>query len=82
VRTIINKEYERDKDILTEHDRQLHLMADALMRYETIDARQIDQIMDGHEPDPPEGWDDSGNPPTGSSDDDAPEPAGRPAEQT
>jgi len=30
------------------------------MKYETIDAGQIDQIMDGKIPDPPEDWDDSG----------------------
>ena len=34
-------------------------MADALMKYETINGSQIDQIMEGHEPDPPEGWQDS-----------------------
>ena len=34
-------------------------MADALMKYETINGDQIDQIMEGHEPDPPEGWQDS-----------------------
>ncbi|MND09711.1 ATP-dependent zinc metalloprotease FtsH [compost metagenome] len=40
------------------------MMAQALMRYETIDSRQIDQIMEGREPDPPEGWTegDSGKP--------------------
>jgi len=37
----------------------LHVMADALMKYETIDGKQIDQIMQGEEPDPPEGWNDS-----------------------
>ena len=31
-------------------------MATALIRYETIDGEQIDQIMEGREPDPPEGW--------------------------
>ncbi len=41
---------------------QLHLMADALMKYETIDGDQIDQIMEGHEPDPPAGWQDRANP--------------------
>jgi cell division protease FtsH len=82
VRSIIDAAYERAKDILTDHDKHLHLMADALMRYETIDAKQIDQIMDGREPDPPEGWNDGDQPPpTGSSDDDAPEPSGTPAEQ-
>jgi cell division protease FtsH len=30
------------------------------MKYETIDLKQIDQIMEGKIPDPPEGWDDSG----------------------
>jgi cell division protease FtsH len=82
VRSIIDAAYERAKQILTDHDAQLHLMADALMRYETIDAKQIDQIMDGNEPDPPEGWNDGDKPPpSGSSDDDAPEPSGTPAEQ-
>ena len=43
----------------------LHLMADALMRYETIDTKQIDQIMEGREPDPPEGWGESEHTPSG-----------------
>ncbi|MGB0514281.1 MAG: ATP-dependent zinc metalloprotease FtsH, partial [Wenzhouxiangellaceae bacterium] len=63
VRSIVENAYNRARDILTEHDRQLHLMADALMTYETIDAKQIGQIMDGNEPDPPEGWDDGPRPP-------------------
>jgi len=68
VRQIIDGAYSRAKQILTEHDRQLHLMADALMTYETIDAKQIDQIMEGREPDPPQGWDDNDTPPSGSPD--------------
>ena len=36
----------------------LHLMADALMKYETIDDAQIAEIMQGKEPTPPAGWDD------------------------
>jgi len=82
VRKIIDGAYTRARDILTEHDKQLHLMADALMQYETIDARQIDQIMDGNEPDPPAGWDDGDKPPRspGPGDrGDSPEPAGTPA---
>jgi len=82
VRKIIDGAYTRAKEILTEHDRQLHLMADALMQYETIDAGQIDQIMNGDEPDPPAGWDDGDNPPRSPGPDDrgnAPEPAGTPA---
>ena len=33
-------------------------MADALMKYETIDSSQIDQIMEGKAPDPPADWTD------------------------
>jgi len=73
VRRIIDNAYARAKDILTKYDRQLHLMADALMTYETIDAHQIDQIMDGREPDPPANWDDDppSGAPGGGDDDDA-----------
>ena len=34
------------------------LMASALIKYETIDAKQIDAIMEGREPGPPEDWSD------------------------
>jgi cell division protease FtsH len=42
-------------------------MANALMKYETIDNKQIDQIMEGHEPDPPDGWQDSDEDVSGSA---------------
>ena len=35
---------------------KLHLMADALMKYETIDHFQIDEIMEGKIPSPPRSW--------------------------
>lgn len=79
VRRIIDAAYDRAREILTGHDKQLHLMADALMRYETIDAKQIDQIMNGQEPDPPQGWHDSEPPSGGSGDDQGEEPSGQPA---
>jgi cell division protease FtsH len=34
-------------------------MADALMKYETIDSEQIDDIMSGRTPRPPTDWDES-----------------------
>jgi cell division protease FtsH len=34
------------------------MMADALIKYETIDASQIDDIMNGKEPRPPADWSD------------------------
>ncbi len=58
IRAFIDRNYQRSKRILTEHMDKLHLMADALMKYETIDADQIRDIMDGKSPRPPQDWDD------------------------
>ncbi|MCA1778653.1 MAG: ATP-dependent zinc metalloprotease FtsH [Xanthomonadaceae bacterium] len=63
------------RDILGAHTIQLKLMADALMHYETIDAKQIDQIMQGKEPDPPAGWNDDDHPPRSPGPSDGAEPA-------
>ena len=67
VRTIVNRNYERAKNILTENMDKLHAMANALIKYETIDAEQIKDIMEGREPRPPKDWTttDSGTPPSG-----------------
>ena len=37
------------------------MMAQALIKYETIDSNQIDDIMEGKEPRPPAGWSDDGD---------------------
>jgi cell division protease FtsH len=58
VRVIIDGAHANAKNLLDSNLDKLHLMADALIRYETIDSAQIDQIMEGQEPDPPEGWQD------------------------
>ena len=68
VRLIIDSNYERAKKILEDNVDKLHVMADALMRDETIDTGQIDQIMEGHEPDPPEGWNENDDTPQGGQD--------------
>ena len=47
VRIIIDRNYERAKHLLLENMDKLHAMADALLRYETIDKSQIDDIMSG-----------------------------------
>jgi cell division protease FtsH len=59
IRSIIDRSYKRAKDILEANIDKLHLMADALMKYETIDSDQIDDIMDGKSPRPPADWDDT-----------------------
>ncbi|MEM6300414.1 MAG: ATP-dependent zinc metalloprotease FtsH [Pseudomonadota bacterium] len=57
VRSIIDSCYKRAEEILEEHVEKLHVMADALMQYETIDSDQIDDIMDGKIPREPADWD-------------------------
>jgi len=66
VKVILDSCFVRAKRTLEENMDKLHLMADALMEYETIDTRQIDEIMDGRKPNPPDGWGD-GNDPSGGS---------------
>ena len=34
----------------------MHAMSQLLLQYETIDAPQIDAIMEGRDPPPPAGW--------------------------
>jgi len=58
VRNIIDTCYARAKEILVENRDKLEGMKDALMEWETIDAGQIDDIMEGKKPRPPAGWHD------------------------
>jgi len=58
VRSIIDSAYARAEEILKTNIDKLHAMAKALMKYETIDSDQIDDIMTGKPPRPPQGWDD------------------------
>jgi cell division protease FtsH len=85
VRGLIDSNYQRAKTILETHLDKLHKMAEALIKYETIDDGQIKDIMDGREPKPPAGWDDTATPPMGgnkSRERETPETAiGKPAGQ-
>ena len=76
VRNIIDSCYEKAKQILVDNRDKLDMMADALMKYETIDRHQIDDIMEGRTPRPPKGWGDSG--PAGGVKADEPETAPEP----
>lgn len=58
VRTFIDRNYDRAETILRENIDTLHLMAEALIKYETIDRSQIDEIMQGKKPTPPADWND------------------------
>nr|VFJ67140.1 MAG: cell division protease FtsH [Candidatus Kentron sp. FM]VFJ67316.1 MAG: cell division protease FtsH [Candidatus Kentron sp. FM]VFK16623.1 MAG: cell division protease FtsH [Candidatus Kentron sp. FM] len=56
IRTLIDRNYLRAERLLKENMDKLHLMAEALRQYETIDTHQIDDIMEGRIPRPPENW--------------------------
>ncbi len=60
VRQIIDRNYERAKQILEDNMDIMHAMKDALMKYETIDAGQIDDLMERKsEIREPAGWGDN-----------------------
>jgi len=59
VRSIVDRNYERAKSILKEHEDKLHIMSKALIKYETLNDVQVKDIMEGREARPPEDWDDS-----------------------
>ncbi len=59
IRVIIDRNYARAEQILMEQRDKLDMMSDALMKFETIDRSQIDDIMAGKEPQPPEDWSDN-----------------------
>lgn len=56
VRGLIERNFQRAKDILMDNMDILHAMKDALMKYETIDAQQIDDLMARREVRPPADW--------------------------
>jgi cell division protease FtsH len=53
IRTIVDNAYARAQTIIEEPRPQMERMAKALLEWETIDAEQINDIMEGREPKPP-----------------------------
>ena len=53
VRRIIDRNYQRSSTLLKANEERLHAMAEALIRYETINVDQIKDVMEGREPRPP-----------------------------
>ena len=66
VRQIIDRSYGDASEIIKTNINRLHKMAEALIKYETLDENQINDVMNDKEPRPPEDWDQSDD----SSDDD------------
>ncbi|MGL6493661.1 ATP-dependent zinc metalloprotease FtsH [Aeromonas veronii] len=68
VKQVIDRNYARSKQILLDNMDVLHSMKDALMKYETIDAKQIDDLMARREVRAPSNWhDEHGDTPQGGS---------------
>jgi len=72
IRQFIDRNYRRAEKLLSDNMDKLHVMAKALLKYETIDAKQIEEIMAGKIPGPPTDWSDNDDP---SSDEDSNKPA-------
>ncbi len=87
IRSIIDCNYRRAEQLLRDNLDKLHTMAEALIKYETIDSEQIDDIMAGRPPrEPTDSNADSDPPSTGSSvsldkDQRGEKPIGGPAQQ-
>ncbi len=56
IRLVIDRNYQRAEEILKTHMDKLHTMSEALMKYETIDAEQIEDIMAGRPAREPKDW--------------------------
>jgi cell division protease FtsH len=59
VKLLVDRNYKRAYQLLSDNISILHSMAKALMKYESLDSKQVAEIMAGQEPTPPVGWDDS-----------------------
>ena len=82
VRELVDVCYRDAREILKDNEPKLHVMADALMKYETITEDQIKDIMAGREPRPPEDWDEPSEPGKPlEADDKRTTPLGGPASQ-
>jgi cell division protease FtsH len=69
IRDFIDRNYARSKQLIEENMDILHAMKDCLMQYETIDAKQIDDLMARREVRPPEHWEPKDKKPDQSSGD-------------
>ncbi|OUR64600.1 ATP-dependent metalloprotease [Methylophaga sp. 42_25_T18] len=85
VRALINRNYQRAEQLLTDNIDKLHAMTKLLMKYETIDSDQIDAIMEDREPGEPKDWsnntDKSDTPPSSEAKSSDSETTSKPADQ-
>tara|TARA_B110001454_G_scaffold13210_1_gene12012 strand:- start:98 stop:2002 length:1905 start_codon:yes stop_codon:yes gene_type:complete len=67
IRKIIDEQYATARKLIEDNQDKMHAMAKALLEWETIDAEQINDIMEGREPRPPKDWTPPTNKPNGGA---------------
>jgi len=63
IRSIIDEQYRVARELIESNQDKMHAMAKALLEWETIDAEQINDIMEGRPPRPPQASGGGGTPP-------------------
>jgi cell division protease FtsH len=81
IRKIIDQQYAAARRILEDNKDKVHAMAGALLEFETIDAEQINDIMEGRKPRPPKAATQPPTPPAAGTSTGTPgaEPTAKPA---
>lgn len=67
IRLIVDHNYQLAKEILMNNMEKLHVMAECLLKYETITTEQIKDIMEGRTPREPSDWSEGENTPKKNS---------------
>jgi len=81
IRRIIDQQYNLAKQILLDNRDKVEAMTKALLEWETIDAEQIEDIMQGREPRPPKPSAPPQPPASGGDKPSAPAPTTQPAQE-
>jgi len=63
IRSLIEHNYARAERLLKDNINLLQAMAEALLKYETLDSDQLDDILAGKPPRPPKDWNENGSSP-------------------
>ncbi|PHS72636.1 MAG: ATP-dependent zinc metalloprotease FtsH [Cycloclasticus sp.] len=66
VRVFIDRNYDRAEQLLKDNIDILHSMAESLIKYETLDSDQLDELMARTAVSPPKDWEDNDEPGTGT----------------
>lgn len=67
VTRIIEEEYDRARGIIKENSEKIEVMANALLEWETLDSKQVEEIMQGKPPSPPPDLNDRDSKPKGGA---------------